>query len=110
MQLARSAVIAVAFGCSLTSPGVSATWDDLGPLCQRNPEACAMYVTGIMDALLLSNASSDGLQKYCPPEGGISNEAGISIFRKLLSEHPETAAKQTAAMVHLALAQAFPCQ
>ena len=68
-----------------------------------------MYVTGIMDALLLQNASTDGLDKYCPPEGGISNETGLSSFRKLLSEHPETAKKQTASMVHLALTQAFPC-
>jgi hypothetical protein len=110
MRLAKSAAVVLTLGSSLVSPGFAATWEDLGPLCQRNPEACAMYVTGIMDALLLSNASSDGLEKYCPPEGGISNEAGITIFRKLLSEHPETAAKQTAAMVHLALSQAFPCQ
>jgi hypothetical protein len=100
----------LALGCGLSSPSFAATWDDVKPLCQSNPEACAMYVTGIIDALFLGNASSDPLEKYCLPEGGISNDAGIKLFRKLLSDHPETSAKQTAAMVHLALTQAFPCQ
>src|SRR5438128_3104422 len=92
MQRAKLGLI-LAFGCGLASPSLAATWDDVKPLCQRNPEACAMYVTGIIDALLLSNASSDPLEKYCLPEGGISNDAGIKIFRKLLSDHPETATK-----------------
>jgi hypothetical protein len=107
--LAKSAAAVLISGCCLASPGFGATWEDVKPLCDRNAEACAMYVTGILDGLLLSNASDDPLEKYCPPPGGISNETGIKVFRKLLSDHPETATKQTAAMVHLALAQAFPC-
>jgi hypothetical protein len=110
VQLAKLAAATLMLGCCFASPSFAVTWEDLGPLCQSNPEACAMYVTGILDALLLSNAANDPLEKYCLPAGGISNEDGIKIFRKLLSDHPETATKQTAAMVHLALAQAFPCQ
>jgi hypothetical protein len=108
-RLAVSAALVATFGCFVAPPSYAVTWEDLAPLCQRNQEACALYVTGIIDALLLSNAAGDGREKYCPPEGGISNEAGIALFRKWLSDHPETAAKQTAAMVHLALTQAYPC-
>src|SRR3954452_15976263 len=41
-RLAKTAAIVLTLGSCPASPGFAATWHDLGPLCQRNQEACAM--------------------------------------------------------------------
>ena len=83
------------------------TWQDLREVCANTPHQCDMYLMGVLDALVLANAGK--LDPYCLPDEGISDETGVAVFNKLLSDHPEAATKNAAAMVYIALARAFPC-
>jgi hypothetical protein len=71
---------------------------------------CIGYISGFLDSLALSSAASDGGQKICLPQRGITNDQAVRVLVKFLRENPQTLHESGRMSLYIALARTFPCR
>ena len=69
---------------------------------------CAMYVAGVVDAMLVMKDMIGEQIAFCVPEGVTIGQL-VDVFAKYLRDHPEERHLHGAVLVITAVSDAFPC-
>jgi hypothetical protein len=72
--------------------------------------ACAAYVSGFIDGMIMGYTAHGTVRGYCPPVTGVAVATGRAIIEKYLREHPEKRKTEASILAGLALSEAFPCK
>jgi hypothetical protein len=92
------------------------TGNRLFDLCKPDAPACWNYVSGVADAVMLLEAFSRVLRtgtdrtafQACIPSG-VTIRQMVDIATRFLERHPQTRHTSGAALIMVALNEAFPC-
>lgn len=116
MKSAARLLLLCLLGVALSPPASAYSGAELYQSCSNGDAgsadnlACAAYVRGFVDGMIMGYTAHGTVRGYCPPVSGISVTTGRAIIEKYLREHPEKRKTDASILAGLALSEAYPCK
>lgn len=71
---------------------------------------CVAYISGFLDATVLTLKFAKGNSEICLPERGVGVDQAMRIFVKYLRDNPQILHESGRTSLYIALGKTFPCR